>query len=205
MGVFFLGVLLSFWGQLPLGTMSITATQIAVTESFRRAWKYAFGVAIVEVLYLRLVLFGVNYLAQYQAYLDILNWISVGVFLLVGIATIVFALRNKTARKPLVLSNNLDRFLLGLSMSALNPIQIPFWFAWSTFFIERGWMSATPLDNNIFSIGCGLGTLAGLALYMYGGHWLVTKLHASQRTLNLIMGGVFLFAAAALAYKQFAG
>jgi threonine/homoserine/homoserine lactone efflux protein len=121
----------------------------------------------------------------------------VGVFLLVGIATIVFALRNKTARKPLVLSNNLDRFLLGLSMSALNPIQIPFWFAWSTFFIERGWMRATPLENNIFSIGCGLGTLAGLALYMYGGHWLVTKLHASQRTLNLIMGGVFLFAAAA--------
>src|SRR5215471_12527292 len=50
--IFFIGWLVSFLGQLPLGTMSITSTQIAVQENFRNAWKYALGVAIVEIIYL---------------------------------------------------------------------------------------------------------------------------------------------------------
>ena len=61
---FFLGLILSFLGQLPLGTMSMTATQIAVQENFRNAWKYSVGVALIEMVYLRLVLSGMQWIMR---------------------------------------------------------------------------------------------------------------------------------------------
>ena len=47
--ILLIGWLVSFLGQLPLGTMSITATHIAILESFKNAWWYAIGVAIIEI------------------------------------------------------------------------------------------------------------------------------------------------------------
>ena len=38
-----LGMLVSFLGQLPLGNLSITATQIGLEEGFKRAWMYSIG------------------------------------------------------------------------------------------------------------------------------------------------------------------
>ncbi len=57
-----LGLIVSFLGQLPLGILSMTATQIAVQENFTIAWKYAVGVAIIEMIYLRFVLSGVQWI-----------------------------------------------------------------------------------------------------------------------------------------------
>lgn len=68
LSIFFIGWLVSFLGQLPLGTMSITSTQIAVQENFRSAWKYALGVAIVEIIYLRLTLSGVNWIIRHELF-----------------------------------------------------------------------------------------------------------------------------------------
>ncbi len=39
---FFIAALISFLGQLPLGNMSITATQIGIQEGLKRAWIFAY-------------------------------------------------------------------------------------------------------------------------------------------------------------------
>ncbi|HEY8733579.1 MAG TPA: LysE family transporter, partial [Puia sp.] len=70
-----LGIILSFLGQLPVGTISITATQIAVQENFRDAWKYSFGVAVIEMVYLRMVLSGMQWIIRHELVLIIFNWV----------------------------------------------------------------------------------------------------------------------------------
>ncbi len=197
----FLGLILSFLGQLPLGTMSFTATQISVQENFSQAWKYSLGVAIAEMVYLRLVLSGVDWIMRHKLLFDILNWITVVFFLALGTLSFIAARSQEKDRKALLLNNRLDRFVLGLSMSALNPAQIPFWFVWSGYFISAGWLASGDLPFNIFTAGSGAGTVAGLAAYMYGGNYLVTKMKTSNRTLNLIMGAVFVVAALAQLYR----
>ena len=82
---FFLGMLLSFFGQLPLGTISMTATQIAVQENFRNAWKYSVGVALIEMVYLRLVLSGMAWVMHHYTLLLVFNWITVLFFLTLGV------------------------------------------------------------------------------------------------------------------------
>ena len=46
--------------------MSMTATQIAVQENFRQAWKYSMGVALIEMVYLRAVLSGMQWIIGHQ-------------------------------------------------------------------------------------------------------------------------------------------
>lgn len=203
--IFLEGWLVSFLGQLPLGTMSITSTQIAVQENFRNAWKYSFGVAIVEIIYLRLTLSGVDWILQHKLLFIILGWITVVLFLVLGFISFVTAFKQQSEKKAVLLENNLSRFFLGLSMSALNPAQIPFWFIWSSYLINDGSLPTDVSSFNLFTIGCGTGTIAGLALYMYGGNWIIKKMNAGTRILNIIMGCVFIIAALAQLYRMIRG
>jgi threonine/homoserine/homoserine lactone efflux protein len=200
---FFLGMVLSFLGQLPLGTMSMTATQIAVQENFRNAWKYSVGVALIEMVYLRVVLSGMQWIMLHQSVFAIFNWVTVIFFVSLGVLSFLAAQKQQDGKKALLLNNHLDRLLLGISMGALNPAQIPFWFVWSGYFLNMGWLSAGISSFNLFTLGSGIGTIGGLIIYMYGGNWLVTKMNTSNRSLNKVMGVVFMIAAIAQVYRIF--
>jgi threonine/homoserine/homoserine lactone efflux protein len=191
----FLGLILSFLGQLPLGTMSMTATQIAVQENFSKAWKYSAGVALVEMIYLRFVLSGLQWMMEHHWVFIFFNWLTVIFFFLLGVLSFIIAQKQDKARKALLLNNSLDRFFLGMSMSALNPAQIPFWIIWSDYFLNLGWLKPGFTSFNFFTIGTGFGTVAGLSVYMYGGRWLVAKMKSSNRTLNKTLGIIFIVAA----------
>jgi threonine/homoserine/homoserine lactone efflux protein len=182
-------------GQLPLGTISLTATQISVQESFRNAWKYSIGVAIIEMGYLRLVLSGMGWVMDHHLILNVFNWIAVLFFLVLGIISFVSAIEKNKDKKALILNYDMDRFILGASMSLFNPAQIPFWFIWSGYFLNQGWLPVGYRYFNVFTVGSGFGTIGGLAVYMYGGKKLITELKASNRTLNRITGVIFVLAA----------
>lgn len=203
--IFFSGWLVSLLGQLPLGTMSITSTHIAVKEGFTNAWKYAIGVAVVEVIYLRTVLSGVDLIMQHRVFFILLGWLTVVFFLGFGVYSFVAALKINGEKKTPLLNNSINRFWLGITMSALNPAQIPFWFIWSSYLINLKLLHSNTFEFNLFTIGCGTGTISGLALYMYGGNWLVTKLNASNKALDIVMGIIFMIAAIIQMYRMLWG
>jgi threonine/homoserine/homoserine lactone efflux protein len=199
--IFFLGLLLSFLGQLPLGTMSMTATQIAVQENYRDALKFSVGVTIIEMCYLRLVLSGVDWILQHKIFFSFFNWMTVVLFLVLGVLSFISANKQHHEKKALLLNNKFSRFLLGMSMSALNPAQIPFWFIWTSYFMDAGWLTRGFVSFNYFTAGAGLGTMAGLLVYIYGGNWVVKKMKTSNKTLNKVMGVIFIIAAVAQLYR----
>jgi len=192
--VFFIGFLISFLGQLPLGNMNLTATQLSVQESFRNAWKYGLGIVLVEVIYLRLALTGMDWVVEHKQLFMIMGWLTVILFVALGVLAFVMARKQTSAKKGLLLNNKMNRFLLGVVVSGINPAQIPFWFLWSTQLLNSKLLSPTNAQFNLFTAGAGLGSLAGLALYIHGGKWLITKLKTSNRGLNIFMGIVFILA-----------
>lgn len=198
----FWGFLVSFLGQLPLGNMSFTATQVGLQEGLQKAWHFAIGVALIEMVYLRMALTGMDWVVQHRRIYLGLGWMTVVLFLILGIMAIVTAQKQQTESKALLLNNQLNRFVLGLSMSALNPVQIPFWVLWTSLLIQTQRLAVTGLAFNLFTIGAGLGTIAGLAVYIHGGKWLVQKIKASNRSLNLAMGIVFLITALLQLYRM---
>ena len=192
--VFFVGALISFLGQLPLGNMNLTATQLSVQENYKNAWKFGFGIVLVEIIYLRLALTGMDWVVEHKVLFTIMGWLTVIVFVALGILAFVMARKQTTEKKGLLLNNKMNRFLLGVVVSAINPVQIPFWFLWSTQLLNSKILLATTVQFNLFTAGAGLGSLAGLAVYIHGGKWIITKLKTSNRGLNIFMGIVFILA-----------
>ncbi|MES2005303.1 MAG: LysE family transporter [Bacteroidota bacterium] len=200
--VLFIGFLVSFLGQLPLGNMSFTSTQICIQEGFKKAWQFALGVAIVEMIYLRFALTGMDWVVKHRAWFLGLGWLTVAMFLVLGILAFRTANKEGGEKKALLLDNKLNRFLLGLMMSALNPVQIPFWFLWTSTFIQTNVLPVEATAFNLFTAGAGIGTLSGLAVYIHGGNWLVSKMKTSNRTLNKVMGVIFIITALIQLYRM---
>ena len=115
---------------------------------------------------------------------------------------ILSAKKQQSESKALLLNNQLNRLVLGLTMSALNPVQIPFWVLWTSILIQTQRLAVNALDFNLFTIGAGTGTIAGLAVYIHGGKWLVQKIKASNKSLNIAMGIVFLISALLQLYRM---
>lgn len=200
--VLFMGFLVSFLGQLPLGNMSFTATQVCLEEGVKSAWRYAAGVALIEMVYLRFALTGMNWVVQHRVLFIGLGWLTVLLFLVLGVMALIAAQKQLVQKKTFLLNNTLDRFVLGAIMSALNPLQIPFWFLWTSTFIQTRILPVDGLSFNLFTIGAGAGTIGGLAVYIYGGNWLVTKMNTSQKTLNRWMGVILLITALIQLYRM---
>lgn len=200
--VLFVGFGVSFLGQLPLGNMSFTSTQICIQEGAKKAWQFAVGVAMVEMLYLRFALTGMDWIVRHRVWFLALGWLTVVMFLVLGILAFRVAAKPGGEKKALLLKNKLNRFILGLMMSALNPVQIPFWFLWTSTFIQTKVLPVDEVSFNLFTAGAGGGTLAGLAVYIHGGNWLVSKMNTSNKTLNKVMGIIFIITALIQLYRM---
>jgi threonine/homoserine/homoserine lactone efflux protein len=200
--ILFIAFGISFLGQIVLSNMNISATQLSVQEGFSKAWQFGFGVAIVEIIYLRFALTGMDWVAQHKVIFKTMGWLTVVMFFALGIAAFISAKKQTKEKKGVLLNNKLNRFVLGLSMSALNPLQIPFWFLWSTQLIQNGILKTTFQQFNFFCIGAGLGTLTGIGIYIHGGNWAITKMKTSNKTLNIIMGFVFIITAIIQLYRM---
>jgi threonine/homoserine/homoserine lactone efflux protein len=202
--VFFAGFSISFLGQLPLGNLNVLSTQISVQESFKNAWLFSVAGAIVEVIYLRLALHSSEWMMHNKMLFNYVSWFTVALFYVLGFFCIRKAITQKEPKsKGFLINNKINRFLLGIMLSAVNPMQIPFWFFWGTYFIHNGTVKPTAADFNLFTIGAGLGTLSGQAIYIHGGNLLIRKLKASHKILNIIMGAVFIISASVQVYKIF--
>lgn len=193
--IYLAGMVISFLGSLPLGALNMTAMQVAVQESVRKALAFAMGVALVELIYVRISLKGIDYILANQQVFYILEWITVALFIVLAIASFNTARKPVSDQKSVLLKNGINRFWLGMSMSAVNPVQVPFWFLWSGYLFSIHWLHSTSFDFNVYTIGIATGTISGLLLFIYGGRWLMKRLNAGQRILNIMMGIVFLVSA----------
>ena len=76
-------------------------------------------------------------------------------------------------------------------MSALNPVQIPFWFGWSTVLFTKKILLPRSDHYNTYIIGIGLGTFAGNLIFIYGGRLIADKINNNQHVLNWVIGSIF--------------
>ena len=74
--VFFWGMLVSFLGSLPLGTLNVAAMQISVHESIAIAMYFSLGTILTEIIYVRLCLVGVNWLRKQKILFRWFDWIT---------------------------------------------------------------------------------------------------------------------------------
>lgn len=188
--VFFWGMIVSFLGSLPLGTLNVAAMQISVQESVTNAIYFSLGSLLTEMIYVRISLVGINWVRKQRVLFKWLEWITLGIVIALAVGSFIAATKHHHA-KNIMLNNNMHRFLLGLLMSSISPMQIPFWFGWSTVLFTKKILLPKNSYYNLYIVGIGLGTLMGNCVFIFGGKYIVEKLDANQNILNWVIGGIF--------------
>jgi threonine/homoserine/homoserine lactone efflux protein len=188
--IFFTGMLISFLGSLPLGTLNVAAMQISVTESVEHAILFAIGSLMAEMVYVRLSLVAMDWIRKQERIFRILEWVTLAIIVALAFSSFYAALHPKV-EKNIILSSTLPKFLLGLLMSAVNPVQIPFWFGWSTVLFTKKILLPRNDHYNSYIIGIGIGTFIGNCVFIFGGRLMVERLNSNQHILNWVIGGIF--------------
>lgn len=188
--VFFWGMLVSFLGSLPLGTLNVAAMQISVQESIQNAMYFSLGSLLTEMIYVRISLVGINWIRKQKILFKWMEWIALAIVLALAVGSFIAATHENHA-KNVMLNNNMNRFVLGLLLSSISPMQIPFWFGWSAVLFSKNILQPKNSFYNFYIVGIGLGTLLGNCVFIFGGKYIVEKLNANQSILNLVIGGIF--------------
>ena len=169
--IFFWGIFISFLGSLPLGTLNVAAMQIGIQESIINAIYFSLGSLLVEMVYVRLSLVGIDWIRKQKKLMKAMEWITLAIILALAAGSFIAASKDGGDSKNVFLQNNMHRFLLGMFMSALNPVQIPFWFGWSAVLFTKKILLPVHAHYNVYIIGIGLGTLLGNAVFIFGGRF----------------------------------
>lgn len=189
--IFFTGLLVSFLGSLPLGTLNIAAMQISISKSIQAALWFSLGSLLAEIIYVRLSLVAMDWIRKQEKIFRALEWVSLVIILALAFFSFYAALHPSEGKGNVILDNKLPSFWLGLTMSALNPVQIPFWFGWSTVLFTKKILLPQVSHYNIYIIGIGIGTLLGNCVFIFGGRLIADKIQGNQHVLNYCIGAVF--------------
>lgn len=189
--ILFWGMLISFLGSLPLGTLNVAAMQIGIQESIQNAVWFSVGSLLVEMIYVRISLVAIDWVRKQQRLMKVMEWVTLGIIVALAAGSFIAAYKSGENAKNVLLNNDLHRFLLGMLMCAINPVQIPFWFGWSTVLFTKQILRPTALYYNSYIVGIGIGTLLGNCVFIFGGKWLVQRISNSQQYLNWVIGGIF--------------
>lgn len=188
--VFYSGMSISFLGSIVIGTIGLSAMQISITEGARPAINFSLGSILGEIIYVRLLLVALTWLRKQERVFKIMEWVAVGIVLILAIGSFNAALGHHGA-KNVVLSYTMHRFWLGLFMRGISPASIPFWLGWSSVLYAKGIMQNKKGFYNGYLLGIALGTFTAHCLFIFGGKIVVQKLDASQEMINFIIGCIF--------------
>lgn len=188
--VFFTGLFVSFVGALPLGTQNIAAMQIAISDGIREALYFSLGLVIVDVFYIYLTFRAVQWIQGHKRLFKALEWVTLLIVFSLA-ASNFYAAMHPAVQKNVLLSNGLPRFLLGFAMNALNPLQIPFWFGWSTVLFSKKLLEPRWGHYHLFVLGASAGFATALLLFIFGGRIIADKISNHQALVYFVIGGIF--------------
>jgi threonine/homoserine/homoserine lactone efflux protein len=196
------GLFISFLGSLPLGSLNIAAMQISISDGMMPALLFSLGSLSAEMVYVRISLVAMDWVRKQKHFFEVLEWVTLLIVAALAVSSF-YAAFHPGVKKNVILSSTLHRFWLGLFMSALNPVQIPFWFGWSTVLFSKKILEPKNSHYNVYIVGIGLGTLMGNCVFIFGGKLIGDRLNNNQSLLSLIIGCVFAITALIQAWKMF--
>ncbi|MDB5207508.1 MAG: lysine transporter LysE, partial [Flavisolibacter sp.] len=188
--IFFTGIFVSFIGAIPLGTQNIAAMQIAISDGLQEALLFSTGLIVADIFYIYLTLLAMQWIQRQKKLFKMLEWVTVVIVFCLA-ASNFYAALNPGVNRNVLLSNTLPRFLLGLTLNGLNPLQIPFWFGWSTVLFSKNILQPRWKHYHFFVVGASVGFLTALLLFIFGGRLIADKISNNQGLVYYIIGSIF--------------
>lgn len=162
--VFFIGLIASFIGSIPPGTLNILVLQMGLENKIKIAMRFILAVTIVEYPYAWIAVEFEDLITSSPIVQQNFKLLAAVVMLALGI------LGLWSARKPSPLTVKLQEsgFRKGLILSILNPQAIPWWIGMTAYLKVQGWIVLdTPWRLHSYVLGTSVGVLLLLILLAF--------------------------------------
>jgi len=158
----FVGFLISFIGSIPLGYLNVVGYEVYKKFGIEETIFYLFGVISIEFLVIYFTLLFANQLIANKKLIKFIEAFSI-IFMFL-LAYIFYSSASKEAENQLVLEKYVDYspFVVGLILSCLNFIQIPFWTSWNLYLLNGNYIEISKSRKYFYVIGTVLGTFCGM-------------------------------------------
>lgn len=161
------GFVVSFVGSVPLGYLNVIGFEIYDKWGIEKLLLYLFGVVFIEVFVVYFTLIFADKLVKNNKLMKSID--VFGVFFLLFLAFSFYSYSNQTISGHHYLEQYISYspFLIGLLLSSLNFLQLPFWTAWNLYLINGNYITTGKKNSFYYVSGTLLGTLSGMITLVF--------------------------------------
>ncbi|TDD75844.1 LysE family transporter [Flavobacterium caseinilyticum] len=158
----FVGFLVSFIGSIPLGYLNVIGFEMYAKLGMKALIFFLFGVVFVEMFVIYFTLIFAKQLVNNKKLMKIIDFFAVFFLLIIGYS--FYANANQTMEQQGVLEKNImySPFLIGVFLSGINFLQVPFWTGWNLFLINGNYISIVNKLKLYYIAGTLIGTFMGM-------------------------------------------
>lgn len=169
------GFVVSFVGSIPLGYLNVIGFDIYNQSGLPSLIPYLLGVITVEVFVIYFTLIFAEQLMNNKKLLKYIEGFSV-IFMFV-LAYIFYASATNSNSQTSVFNEYQDRtpYFVGLFLSALNFVQIPFWVGWNLYLLNGNWIAIDGTKKYFYVFGTLIGTFFGMLALILSLHFLTSQ------------------------------
>lgn len=185
---FFIGFLMAFVGLLPPGMLNMTVVRTTIENNKKSGVLFSLGAALIVIHQAFIALFFANYFVKHSEIIEQLSIVGVIVLFTLSIF-FFFQARNKFTGEGEKRKGNY--FFMGMFMSSINMLAIPFYFFYSSFFQNKGLLFLKNPYILIFVLGAFLGALSLFILYTNFAVLIEKKAQFIATNINYILSILF--------------
>ncbi|MDD2674987.1 MAG: hypothetical protein PHF81_08915 [Flavobacterium sp.] len=158
----FVGFLVSFIGSIPLGYLNVIGFEIYSKLGMNSLILFLLGVIFVEMFVIYFTLIFAKQLVNNKKLMRIIDFFAVFFLLIIGYS--FYASANQTMDQQGVLEKYAmySPLLIGVFLSAINFLQVPFWTGWNLYLINGNYISIVNTLKLYYIAGTIIGTFIGM-------------------------------------------
>jgi len=182
------GFLVSFMGSIPLGYLNIIGYQLYQKSGLQPTIHYLLGVISIEFLVIYFTLLFAKILAEQKKLTQYIEGFSV-LFMFLLAAVFYFGAHSKT---DYATTFHYAPYILGVVLSCLNFIQIPFWTGWNLYLLNGNYIEISNARKYGYVLGTVLGTFSGMLALIFSLHYFTSNSNfLTNYLMKLIIPMVF--------------
>ena len=158
----FVGFLISFIGSIPLGYLNIVGFDVYQKIGINQTVLYLLGVISIEFFVILFTLLFANQLMNNHKLIKYIEGFSV-LFMFVLAYTFYASAASETSNQSVLEKYiHYSPYLVGIILSSLNFIQIPFWLGWNLYLLNAKYIEVSNFKKYFYVFGTLIGTFAGM-------------------------------------------
>jgi threonine/homoserine/homoserine lactone efflux protein len=196
-----LGFFIAFLAVIPPGLINMTAAKISLQEGKNEAISFALGASAIIFFQTFIAVLFARFISNHQEIVSTLQEIGIFIFSSLSIYFFWIAKKPKKIKTDSRVKGKSNRFFLGMLLSTLNLLPIPFYVFASMTLAASGYFSFDKIPVAEFVIGVMIGSFTVFYIYIVAFKKIENKTEFLMRNINTIIGSVTTFMAVLTLFK----